>query len=417
MNRKLEVIETKDSFEMKVVKCEDSPLNVNHTKFLKVASFMELDEFKCQQRLSGSMFLLPYETKYLISVSYKWSSEQTPDSDGLTFRMIKQFIVENNLQNVMGAGLFIDYFCLPQNDPINHIMRTDTENSIFRLCLNEANLIYSLSDVVIICNSTRYYNSSWCRFEYVISSIMKNCKVVGETLPRVSYIVGSSRTRTEMFCSKILLDTHATNGDDVIKLEKMLMSFLTTTLQLTDKIRGVNRDQVELIKNEVIKTYPVISCCEVVKVTSGDQDQFKIDYNSLHPTLCGILSLILLVPPFSCCCCICDNPGIKNINLCFKDVESLGYKYNGDHCLTIDGPCFSLDMDTDIISSFIVDTSKLEETTLFEINKVYGGLDNLLRTSKSGVIDKEIHDKLVAVGGISFEDYKFKRVNKRQVMI
>mmetsp|Transcript_74012 Transcript_74012/g.166157 ORF Transcript_74012/g.166157 Transcript_74012/m.166157 type:complete len:429 (-) Transcript_74012:160-1446(-) len=121
------------------------------------------------------------ETKTLVAVSHAWLSTEHPDPLGFHMHQLQRYLEIH--RNFIGAGttcgVFMDFLSLPQGK------RSRTEQAVFNSALKVIHLLYSHPGVIVVqlksvpmCQipsgrDTPYYRRGWCRFEEIVSCIIK----------------------------------------------------------------------------------------------------------------------------------------------------------------------------------------------------------------------------------------------------
>ena len=246
---------------------ETDPEKVKSCPFVKRQSILDLNTFKEFKDLKPSDF-----TTNGVLLSYKWETKDNPDVSGKTLQFVQQYLE----QNPSVDGCFIDFMCLPQSP------RSESQDKIFKSCLQSMNVWYATYPVIVCNTDERYFNSSWCICENMLAhqsqnsiytsgnldsealmikficnrlhqqllmsqkAILKVCKRFKYMLPNIDEEL-SLGVLAQTVLANIMLRiaaSHATNGSDKKYIVQIMRAFTENTLLYVREIipRGMIED-------------------------------------------------------------------------------------------------------------------------------------------------------------------------------
>jgi hypothetical protein len=362
-----------------------SSINFN---LLKGEYLMDLkDSLPRMQDINKINFVSANECEVIIAVSHKWMSSDHPDPESKQLYQIQMWI-KKNLTGLSNVGVFLDFCCLPQNN------RTKLEQIFFDECLESIELIYFLSDYVIVpsVGLDLYDNSTWCLFESCLSTMANNFVPINST-----------------YKSKFL--------DGVPPIDKiMTLIDSTTTLCPQDK-KVILRRWTDVLSNFNIKIISKEKAHRSVKKitkdethdlnviipkwsTNGIRENRKTMNKSLSSDQETIVNSLvdkhgpkLKMEFFQMCACFCFcKDKWMSVNKLILELNKAGFMVldNSDYInFNLNVSCKST-----VEGKINVNINNIPDETRKLIFKMYGNFTNMLKLTKSGFIDEEIFESL-----------------------
>jgi hypothetical protein len=144
-------------------------------RLIKLTAFVQQQYPRRFQDCHESEFLDFNEARFIISISHPWKTKEHPDPEGKDVIEVHNWVKQNQglmMENgfpisTSSIGIFYDYNCVTQRP------RTENEERLFKVQLKNMNLVYALSDVVLIVGAQIDYDlKGWCVFESMIGMMM-----------------------------------------------------------------------------------------------------------------------------------------------------------------------------------------------------------------------------------------------------